>query len=335
MIQANVGLLWRVPEAGHAWVSATLVPLGGTEPVNLVRGTPTTARVLVPNLGTWREYHPLRDEPELFRRFAELEFPAEVEACEDTVRRFADRYGALDFGSLVALPWDPGADTREGLCEMADGSIWRFRRGAGLGTWYRAHHLLRRAVMVWDALQAGDTLTLARWFPWEAREEVHEGAFVPDEPEPATVDTPPVQLFSERLGERSWPLAGWNPDPSDHWPGWPSGPVQWAMLHLHGWVNEQLGLHAKLRLRWAPSTPEKMPLRLGVVPETLLGGMWWQLAQAIDGGLRYERCAFCGQWFHVKPRGNRQNTRFCRTYCRVKANRRGHQQRPKKKAAAR
>jgi hypothetical protein len=65
-----------------------------------------------------------------------------------------------------------------------------------------------------------------------------------------------------------------------------------------------------------------VPLRFVIAPRTLLGVMWLQFAQELEGHLRYERCHQCQTWFRVKPKGNRPSTRFCRNYCRVKANRR-------------
>jgi hypothetical protein len=111
----------------------------------------------------------------------------------------------------------------------------------------------------------------------------------------------------------------------------PSDPVEWALASLRDWVNRHLEKHASPRLEYVDRQKDRVPLRLAVAPRTLLGTMWLQFTQELEGHLRYERCEQCQTWFRVKPKGNRPSTRFCRDYCRVKAHRRGNRAR---KAAA-
>jgi hypothetical protein len=84
-------MVWRVPMAGHRWCEARPI-VDGQE-------RETSARVLVPEPGEWHRYQPLLDVPDLFRRFAALEFPEGVaDPSEENVRRFADQYGSLGVG---------------------------------------------------------------------------------------------------------------------------------------------------------------------------------------------------------------------------------------------
>jgi hypothetical protein len=299
MTDAKVALVWCVPEGGHHWCEARPIVDG--------RENETSARVLVPEPGEWHRYAPLLDVPDLFRRFAELEFPEDVSVCEDNVRRFADQYGALGVGFLVTLP---------------NGQA---RHGTDLATWYQERSLMHIAMKVWDALQAEDMPTLQRWFTCTTGEQFRMSIFSPDDHWPSIVSTrlePSIQFFSDQLADELGHLGGMGTDPADHWPDWPSSPVQWGLSHLRRWVNQQLELHTSPRLQYVPASPDKTPLQIAIIPKNLLGGLWLQFAQVVEGELRYKRCVECGTWFRVKPKGNRPTTRFCKDYCRVKANRR-------------
>jgi hypothetical protein len=111
----------------------------------------------------------------------------------------------------------------------------------------------------------------------------------------------------------------------------PSDPVELALATLRSWVNDCLEQHAAPRLEYVDRQQDRVPLRLVTVPRTLLGAMWLQFTQELEGHLRYERCHQCQTWFQVNPKANRPSTRYCRPYCRLKAYRQRH---PKKKVAA-
>jgi len=82
-------------------------------------------------------------------------------------------------------------------------------------------------------------------------------------------------------------------------------------------VSEDVGAGA--RLLWDRSS-ERLVLRL--VPRTLLGALWLQIAQAIDAGTQYVRCATCYRFVVLHPDralGRRSNTRYCSSACRQRA----------------
>jgi hypothetical protein len=312
-------LQWRVPTAGYRWAEAHLLTDHGDRWEFLER----SERVLVPQSEAYREYEPL-DVPELFRAFAALASSGTVPDWEARIQQFANRFGALGVAATARLT-DP-----QQVPYMASHTM-----GEQLMTWHDESYRMRVALEVWDALQADDLDTLQRWFTWGAAEDFSEGTFTPDDP--WGVD-PPMQFISDELAKRyaaTTMIMQGRTDPTDHWEGWPSSPVHWALIHLREWVNRKLETHTSPRLQRVLSSPDKAPMQLAIIPKNLLGGMWLQFARVIEGELRYERCAECGTWFRVKPRGNRANTRFCRDVCRVKSNRRAHPKRPKEKAAAR
>jgi hypothetical protein len=322
MTAARCVMVWRVPQAGYCWQEAYIIH-------DQRQVHETGKRLLVPQSAAFYEYNPL-DVPDLFRSFAALASPDavptpgytldEVPDWEERIRQFANRYGALGVSSLVRLPNPQVAHVNSHTV------------GELLTTWHDESYRMRIALEVWDALQADDTATLQRWFLISQGKDFSAGTFRPDDP--WTVE-PPIALLSDEVAALQGVLMLDKTDPTDHWEEWPSSPVQWALIHLREWVNRQLGMHTSPRLQRVLSSPEKIPLQLAIIPKNLLGGMWLQFARVIEGELRYEQCAECGTWFRVKPRGNRPDTRFCKTLCRVKANRRAHPQRPKKKAAAR
>jgi hypothetical protein len=63
-------------------------------------------------------------------------------------------------------------------------------------------------------------------------------------------------------------------------------------------------------------------LRFAIIPETLLGVLWIQLAQVVQGGVAHRACESCGKWFEISPHDGRQQRRqFCNATCRVNSNR--------------
>jgi hypothetical protein len=300
MIDTRFAFIWLVPRGGYVWQEATPVgPDGGTTP----------ARLLVPKTDDPQETQPLLEGPELFRRLAEISHPddrpdwGEVPAWEARVQRFADTFGALGVDTLVRLP---------------DG---RLARGESLATWHRESYRMRLALEVWDALMADDREALGRCVTETAATDWRTSVFTPDDPWSSAMFDSPVQLVRDELATKLW-WAGWSTDPADRRVEWPTDAVQWAFIHLQQWVNQSLESFTSVRMQRRPSSPEKAPFQLAVIPKHLLGACWLQFARAVEGELRYERCAECGTWFRVKPKGNRPTTRFCRDYCRVKANRR-------------
>lgn len=59
--------------------------------------------------------------------------------------------------------------------------------------------------------------------------------------------------------------------------------------------------------------------RIAIVPETLLAGMWIQLAQELASGSKIHSCQNCGTLFPAGASGRRSDARFCSEPCRKQA----------------
>jgi len=95
-----------------------------------------------------------------------------------------------------------------------------------------------------------------------------------------------------------------------------SDPVLVARVFLTGWVNQHLGYRGHV----APLTHLRLEDRsivLRIMPLSLEGLVWWQLAQTMQGQSDYQICAQCPNPIRVGAGcGARTDTRFCSTRCK-------------------
>jgi hypothetical protein len=55
----------------------------------------------------------------------------------------------------------------------------------------------------------------------------------------------------------------------------------------------------------------KGALRLRIIPNSLLGAIWIQMAYSIAGGITIRGCLHCGQWFEAGQGSRRLDAKFC------------------------
>jgi hypothetical protein len=75
-------------------------------------------------------------------------------------------------------------------------------------------------------------------------------------------------------------------------------------------------------LTWTRDTKETSGgnhQRIVFKPSNLLAAMWVQFAQAVTEELQMRQCEFCGEYFQVGPGAAREDARFCKDVCRVRA----------------
>lgn len=317
---------WDVPSGGFRWVHTQSAPRG-------VGGTgdegPFLTAVVPPFAG--RRYAPLRDQPALFRIFAET-LPT-----EEGILGFANQYGGLG----------PEVATRVLLSETADETNpnpWGW--GESLDCWQKEILTMQRIVSLWAKVQAGDSVGLARHIYWERGDDKGERGvvytnvpYVPSSVATRIKEEQAVSLASFGLrkatagdippAEGSFHFA-WIVNPGETHRFRPGDLGQPALWYIQQSINEYLTGRAPKReteretervaisphLLW---NPEMTELGLYLVPRSLLGAMWLQFAQAVAGNKSYRQCEYCRKWFEVSLEASRPTRLYCSNACRFKA----------------
>jgi hypothetical protein len=264
---------WGVHENGYQWRELYEFATNGrpklsTKPaLYLTYGDPK---------GQLRPYEPLRQQPALFRIFAE------VALDPDAILQFANAHGVL--GAPLSV-WV--TDKKKGLYAGESPNAWLGEIAA-----------MREAVTLWDAAEQADQAVLRRFVHWASsptRVDYHSDTNLV---EIASDDRSPEMLRRFVPGELR--------SPARHY-------VQRvANAHLRGRVSAQL--------LW-DETRERM--RLYSVPFSLIGALWLQFAQAIEGNegnKTFRHCQECGSKFEVAQRPGQERA-YCSSACQTRASR--------------
>ena len=93
-----------------------------------------------------------------------------------------------------------------------------------------------------------------------------------------------------------------------------------AQYYLQKIVNEHLKTHVSPQLLWNVKGGRPDKLGLFFVPQSLLGFMWLQFAEAINGNRTYRQCSACHTWMVITPEGigKRSSRLTCSNACRMK-----------------
>jgi hypothetical protein len=237
---------------------------------------------------------------------------AGTEPTEAGILAFADRFGALSGGRYIVTgpaarelfatgvayidPYPP-KDTEKVLVG-----------GELLTTWRKEIEAMRRAVFLWNLVGRGDEGSLRAHVAWVPGSK--GGQSVVYRPDP---QTPWPRTPGARRGVV--PLAYVPPPPAAR--AYPSGELHqpvWDFIgdeinwRVQGTVSPQVGWD------YASGRPA-----LSFVPETLLGAIWLQFAQAVVGDADYRACGECGRIFEVSRTASRADRLFCSGACRSKA----------------
>ncbi len=232
-------------------------------------------------------YEPLRDEPALFKTFADLQ------STEDAFAAFACQYGRLQRPHMFMSFLDQviaqyGTDGIEGYAGSFD--EW----SASLGH-------VSRAVRLWEGLRAGRSkeLLLAHY---EMR-KVGDSLLVYDK---GSLALPPgVSPELELLGREPVLVA--------------------AAIATEREIAQALLRRQVARMLVAQDVSLSFAvtdraygagLRLTFGVYTLEAAMWLQLALAIDGNREYQICDVCGKWWDATDA--RSHKKVCSDKCRAK-----------------
>ena len=78
---------------------------------------------------------------------------------------------------------------------------------------------------------------------------------------------------------------------------------------LAAWIGREGKKFANLE---ASLTADASGIHLRVLPRTLLGALWLQLAHTLAGGIQIRPCVLCGEWFDAGPgTARRLDAKFC------------------------
>jgi hypothetical protein len=222
---------------------------------------------------------------------------AATEPSEAGVQAFADQFGLLGTGAEMIQVKQTAMGSVVGIGEPL--SVWRHLIGH-----------LRAVIELWEQAVAGDVERLAQHIRWSP-----DGPWVAYDTHAATqigADGPPPDwggemIWMERL---HGPL---------HEAMKPGDLVRPAFTWVAQKVNEALKDGVATQLGW---NAERTALRLQLMPTSLAGAVWLQLASAIERNVQFRPCAECGTWFEVSPGVGRANKLFHTAACRTRAYRR-------------
>lgn len=291
---------WGVPQNGVKWVDASRQE-GRSYPRALLK------RFLSLGVtGRWRRYSPMEEFPALFRTFAEIDL------TEESVLSFARQYGALGDYQEIWLPEGPSGEDPDGV-ERTNMSVRSI--GEELETWVFEIVSMRHCLSVWEALRKEQASRLQEWFHLDDYPNVGLSvSYTPDEPL-ESAHSPYFAHFVlpenfRFIDQRQTEVLDKSRQPT---------PAEQAHAFLRAQINPRLEEHTKPELQYSAMENHPLPLGLHIVPQDLLGALWIQLALAIQGNTKYERCGQCNSWFEVSPKAKRLKTIYCSTRCRVAA----------------
>lgn len=290
---------WGKPAEGYAWETAVAIKF----PEMMQTGSQDRRDHGETRFLRWRDAQsrgqmltPLKDEPTLFRTFANLE------PNEDAFLRFANQYGWLGVPCLLE------DRTEDGKVMVIFGNLRA--QGEPYWRWREAHREMQRVSIVLEAILTRDVAKLKQWFhvlPNVVRYEREE-------------------LYGEALEKLCAPnpeLKGWlwkwgneARDDNERLLRFASGWAQDIINKAMG--NSDRGTSTSVRVLM---NHVKDGMMMHIVPDTLLAAMWLQCARALTESPTFRACERCGKWFEVSPAARRRNSKYCSDRCKVAAHR--------------
>jgi len=263
---------------------------------------------------TAKSYRPL-DDPALFLNFADLDY-----RDRDEVLRFANRYGMLgvdEEGRPRPLPDVTAEHSGSGKSDAATLGAWFPETYRG---WAAAIFQMRVAVTVWKCLKVKDVGGLSAYLKY-------------------MVDPDAGGVPAEFRGR----FAGWSFDTargrSQNDARFPDrirfhiSPIHMPQLvqHADRLHDRDIFYPAHVAL-WKLANPmvekcvsprfvyveRENRLAMMVIPVRLIGALWLQFMQAVDGNTECKQCRECKVWYSISPEGGGRTKRreFCGNVCK-------------------
>jgi hypothetical protein len=280
---------------------------------------PWVGLVLIPNaIHRLRYFNPL-SIPTLFRTFAQ------TGTDPDSILEFANQYGNLGPGvTLLSSKLE-----REVVGMMAD----------ALDRWVAEICNMRDAIRIWDAYQTGQedelrklVMTLDEVAPaLRRRIEAAVSARAKSDGSPGgrfRLTEPWYSAQSDKDGIINWVIGYTHRDYTRD----PAGNYDSRIVHLNRReaarailariANEQFECFSRIQLDERERLTAEYRVR--VVPQHLLGAVWWQFSRLLIGEATYRPCKVCGTPMEISTGdyGGRTNREFCTDACKLKDHRR-------------
>jgi hypothetical protein len=299
MVSHVFSFLWTVPESGYQWkrVRGFTSGGGGEGTVGHQSRVEDEPRwFLTDGLSPGQRYRtkrydPLKTAPGLFRTFAQVP-PKD----RDAILAFANQYGKLGI--------------EQALYEMAGDQPGRL-----LGTWGEKHqewveHIdqMRRAIAIWDMVQARDAAGLSGFIRWRRADSGEEYWVYNSYPDLPVNDAGPPGPRTQLIE----PVEGLFNRDDVFTP---------ATFLVQRWINTHLKDRASPRLLYQLEFGTQV---LQIVPHNLLGAMWLQFAHVIAGNKKHRPCKECGKWIEISSEDDGRSARrmFCSDSCKFRDYRR-------------
>ena len=219
---------------------------------------------------------------------------AELGSTEEEILRFTSLHGWLGIREEITVE-------RGSLAE-----------GEPLSKWVRAIADMRSACELLEAIQGKDLKSLRKWI----EEEEIDGPF--------SNHSVAFQRKFPDIGVKLWfRIIGREPDSALLRKG---DFLRAGRVLMQRIANDQLDAHTSARVLM---DEEKGQQGLYVNPANLLGALWVQFSESIDGGRTKRRCEQCRAWMLLAPDTSRSDRAYCSDSCRVSA------YRDRKKSASR
>lgn len=231
-----------------------------------------------------KRYQPLRLYPALFRTFAD------IMPTEDGILSFVNEYGRLILGEMLIVRSETG--NKDGTLDT----------GEPLSLWVSEITAMNQALTLWDMAQNRDMTGLSGFIHWSG-----DGVYY---------DSGPGTEEHSSLGRTTRTIAHLNEGSRLGNILLPGDLVTPALSQVQHVVNQHLEERLSPKVLW---DTDYAHLNLYFMPNSLIGALWLQFAQAIDGNKTYRRCDECRAWFELSPEVARTTKRFCSNACRVKA----------------
>ncbi len=257
---------WDVCATGYQWVETRTVSIQdpiGTAVEVLTEQVPVGTQFMV------NRYYPLASAPNLFRIFGALE------PIRESFQVFANEYGPLGGRAQVTVRLPLAADQPAAVVVQESTSQERFTMGVGdtLKAWHEEVGAMRELLGIWDMARQRDTTRLAGYFHWHGAHAVTFRNPPGDSPEeaidPESLNYVHVAVVASKVIS---PQLFESLTPGDF--------IRPALFFVMQEVNKRLDGLTSVRLLW---NVQESRIQLYRIPNCLLGAIWLQLAQEIDG----------------------------------------------------